>query len=309
MSSANGSGPAATPGAAEHVLLAAVSLTWGTSYMFTKIAVSAIAPIMLIALRTGIAAVVMLAILAASGKMRRLSLRDAGVFALIGLMVNAAPLFLIATSVSLVDSSVTATTLALVPLITTIFALFRGDYPTARSLVGIGVGFAGIIVLFGPQAFANFGDGAQGALAAIAAAIVFSASLFVSGLARDRHPLEVAAWSLVAAAIWTIPAAYVLDGVPTALPSTSVVGAVVVLALLNTAAASLLVFALVARAGPAYTAFNNYLVPAVAVICGSLFLGEALTLQKAAGAALVLAGVAISTIRRRSAVPVVPPTA
>lgn len=309
MSSANGSGPAATPGAAEHVLLAAVSLTWGTSYMFTKIAVSAIAPIMLIALRTGIAAVVMVAILAVSGKMKRLSLRDAGVFALIGLMVNAAPLFLIATSVSLVDSSVTATTLALVPLITAVLGVFRGDYPTGRSLVGIGVGLAGIVVLFGPQAFANFGDGARGALAAIAAAIVFSASLFVSGLARDRHPLEVAAWSLVAAAIWTIPAAYGLEGLPLGMPSTSVVGAVVVLALLNTAAASLLVFALVARAGPAYTAFNNYLVPAVAVICGSLFLGEAFTLQKAAGAALVLAGVAISTVRRRSAVPVVAPTA
>lgn len=309
MSSANGSGPAATPGAAEFVLLAGVSLTWGTSYMFTKIAVSAIAPITLIALRTGIAAVVMVAILAVSGKMTRLSLRDVGVFALIGLMVNAAPLCLIAISVSLVDSSVTATTLALVPLITAVLAIFRGDYPTARSLVGIGVGLAGIVVLFGPQAFANFGDGARGALAAIVAAIVFSASLFVSALARGHHPLEVAAWSLAAAALWTIPTAYVLDGLPHAVPSNSVVGAVVVLALLNTAAASLLVFALVARAGPAYTAFNNYLVPAVAVVCGSVFLGESFTLQKAAGAALVLAGVAISTARRKSAVPVVAPTA
>lgn len=308
MSSANGFGPAATPGAAEYALLAAVSLTWGSSYMFTKIAVSAIPPITLIVLRTGIAAVVMSAILAFSGRMTRLSWRDVGILALIGLMVNAAPLSLIAISVSFVDSSVTATTLALVPLITTVLAVFRGDYPTSRNVVGIAVGLAGIVVLFGPRALMGLGDSAMGAVAAISAAIVFASSLFVSGLARRHPPLLVATASLVSAALWTIPIALLSDDLPALMPGPHVIGAVVVLALLNTAAASLLVFALVARTGPAFTALNNYLVPAVAVACGSVFLGEAFTVQKAAGVALVLAGVAISSIRRKPVVVAPPPS-
>lgn len=307
MSSANGYGPAATPGAVEYALLAAVSLTWGTSYMFTKVAVSAIPPITLIALRTGIAAVVMVAILAVSGRMTRLSWRDVGILALIGLMVNAAPLSLIAISVSFVDSSVTATTLALVPLITAVLAVFRGDYPTSRNVLGIAVGLAGIVVLFGPRALLGLGDSAMGAVAAISAAIVFASSLFVSGLARRHHPLLVATASLVSAALWTIPIALLADGLPVAAPGPQVIGAVVVLALLNTAAASLFVFALVARTGPAFTALNNYLVPAVAVACGSVFLGEAFTVQKAGGVALVLAGVAISSIRRKPVVVALPP--
>ena len=81
-----------------------------------------------------------------------------------------------------------------------------------------------------------------------------------------------------------------------------------VLALFNTAAANLLVFALIARTGPAFTSYNNYLVPAVAVACGSLFLGEAFTIQSAVGVALVLAGVAVSTVSRR-APPALPPIA
>jgi len=296
------------PGAAEFALLAAVSLTWGTSYMFTKIAVGAVPPFTLIALRTIIAAVVMVAILGLSGGMTRLSWRDIGWLAIVGLMSNAATLCLIATSVSLVDSSVTATTMSLVPLITALFAVFRGDLPTVRAVVGIAIGFAGIIVLFGPEAFASFGDSARGAAAAIGASVIFSASLFVMARVRHLPPLMVATWAVAFAALWTLPVAVAMDGVSLALPDPIVVGAVLVLALFNTAAANLLVFALIARTGPAFTSYNNYLVPAVAVVCGSLFLGEAFTVQSAAGVALVLAGVAVSTVSRR-APPAVPPIA
>jgi drug/metabolite transporter (DMT)-like permease len=296
------------PGAAEFALLAAVSLTWGTSYMFTKIAVGAVPPFTLIAMRTIIAAVVMMAILALSGGMTRLSWRDVGWLAIVGLMSNAATLCLIATSVSLVDSSVTATTMSLVPLITALFAVFRGDFPTVRAVVGIAIGFAGIVVLFGPEAFASFGDSARGAAAAIGASVIFSASLFVMARVRHLPPLDVATWAVAFAALWTLPVALAMDGVPPALPGPIVAGAVLVLALFNTAAANLLMFALVARTGPAFTSYNNYLVPAVAVVCGSLFLGEQFTVQSAAGVALVLVGVAVSTVSRR-APPAVPPVA
>ena len=296
------------PGAAEFALLAAVSLTWGTSYMFTKIAVGAVPPFTLIAMRTIIAAVVMVAILGLSGGMTRLSWRDIGWLAIVGLMSNAATLGLIATSVSLVDSSVTATTMSLVPLITALFAVFRGDLPTVRAVVGIAIGFAGIIVLFGPEAFASFGDSARGAAAAIGASVIFSASLFVMARVRHLPPLMVATGAVVFAALWTLPVAVAMDGVSLALPEPVVVAAVLVLALFNTAAANLLVFALIARTGPAFTSYNNYLVPAVAVACGSLFLGEAFTIQSAVGVALVLAGVAVSTVSRR-APPALPPIA
>lgn len=306
MSSTNAGMP--RPGVAEFALLAGVSLAWGTSYMFTKIAVGVVPPFTLIAVRTIIAAVAMAAMLALSGGMRRLPWRDVGWLAIVGLMANAAPLCLIATSVSLVDSSVTATTMSLVPLITALFAAFRGDFPSVRALVGIAIGFAGIAVLFGPEAFVGFGDSARGAAAAIGASVIFSASLFVMARVRHLPPLVVATWAVGFAALWVLPVALAIEGVPPEVPQATVLGAVLVLAIVNTAASNLLVFALVARTGPAFTSYNNYLVPAVAVVCGSLFLGEAFTVQSATGAALVLAGVAVSTISRR-APPVVPPVA
>jgi drug/metabolite transporter (DMT)-like permease len=178
-----------------------------------------------------------------------------------------------------------------------------------RNIVGIVVGVAGIVILFGPQALASFGDSALGAMAAIAASFIFAGSLFVSSLVRRHHPLLVASCSLSFAALWTVPLALFHDGLPDALPGMKVAASILVLSLFNTAAASLFVFALVARAGPAFTALNNYLVPAVAVACGTIFLHEPLTVQKVAGALTVLAGVAISSINRKPAVPAVPPSA
>ena len=309
MSSTNGRRPSAPPGAAEYALLAGVSLTWGTSYMFTKIAVSAMPPLTVIATRTVLAALVMSALLFMTRQAKRLGMRDLAALALVGLSVNAAPLCLIAISVSLVDSSVTATTMALVPLITAVYAVFRGEYPTVRNMIGIAVGVVGIVVLFGPQALASLGDSAWGAMAAIAASLIFAGSLFMSSLVRHHHPLLVATYSLAFAAMWTLPVAWLHDGLPAEMPTAHVAVSVLVLSLFNTAAASLLVFALVARTGPIFTSLNNYLVPAVAVVCGTIFLHEPLTLQKVAGAAIVLAGVAISSVRRRPAVPPVPPTA
>jgi drug/metabolite transporter (DMT)-like permease len=308
MSSQDAAAPArlrqSAPGATEYALLAGISLAWGTSYMFTKIAVAAVPPLTLIAVRTVIAAASMLGLVAAYSRPIRLTRRDLAAFALVGLSANAAPLCLIAISVAHVHSSVTATTLALVPLITAFLAVFRGDYPSFRNIAGILVGLAGIAMLFGPDAFASFGDSARGLVSAIGASMVFAASLFAMALVRHHDALVVTALSLTSAALWTIPIALLVDGVPQALPGLGVMGAVLVLALWNTAASNLLMFALVPRAGPAFTSYNNYLVPAVAVVCGTIFLGEPLTFRAVIGVVLVLAGVAISTFRLRPSLPI-----
>jgi drug/metabolite transporter (DMT)-like permease len=208
-----------------------------------------------------------------------------------------------------VQSSVTATTLALVPLITALFAVFAGERITLRSMAGIAVGLVGIVVLFGPESLLAFGDSARGLVAALGASVVFAASLFAMVLVRHHGPIVVATASLVTAALWTLPLAFVIDGIPAAMPDTTVVASIVILGLWNTAAASIMLFALIPRAGATFASYNNYLVPAVAVALGTLFLAEPLTAQSVTGVVLVLLGVAISTARRRVPQPPVAPVA
>ena len=296
----------AAPGATEYMLLIALSLAWGTSFMFTKVAVESVTPVTLIAVRTVIATIAMFGLFAFQGRLPRLTYREVGAFALVGLTANAAPLCLIAISVSHVPSGVTAVTMAVLPLLTALLGLFRGDVPKPRTIVGILVGLVGIVVLFGPKTFASFGDSAMGLASAIGAAVIFAISLFLVAMVRHRDAVTVTAYSSVAAALWSVPTALLIDGSPH-FPSTYLaVVSVLVLALWNTAAANLLLFALVKRTGPAFTSYNNYLVPAVAVACGTIFLGEPLTYRSILGVAIVVVGIAISTIQWRGRRPLPP---
>ncbi len=287
------------PGPMEYGLLGALALAWGTSFMFTKVAVDELGPFSLVSVRMLIASVLLLALLAFRPPATPISRRLYVVFALLGLISNALPLGLIALSVSHVDSSVTATTMALVPLVTMVMAIFTGEHPSLWRLIGLLVGLAGIGVLFGPQTFLSFGSGAKGALAAFGAAVSFSFSLFVMRLVSRHAALTVAALSTVAAALWSVPIALLFEGLPRALPGGRAIGAVLVLSLVNTAGANLLLFAVVRRAGASFTSINNYIVPAIAVLFGSAFLGEEITLRGIFGVAVVLTGVAISTINTR----------
>jgi drug/metabolite transporter (DMT)-like permease len=290
---------AVRPGAADYMLLGGISLAWGTSYMFTKIAVAEVTPLTLVATRIAIAAAVVVtyALLRAIPFPSR---RDVATLVLVGLLSNAAPLALIAVSVSQVASSVTAITMALVPVITLWLGVFAGSRPDLRSLAGIALGLAGVIVLFGPDALTSFGGDTLGLVAAVAAAFVFSASLFASRRVRHINPVMVTAVSLCMATGWSMLLALAIDGVPGRLPPLPVAGAIVVLAVWNTAGASLMMFGLLGRATPEFTSYNNHLVPAVAVICGTVFLGEPMTLVSVVGVGLVLGGVAVSTIRPRA---------
>lgn len=293
---ATGTQPAA-PGLVEYLLLGGISLAWGTSYMFTKVAVAEVAPLTLVMMRLVLAAAVTLAYVWARG-IPWPAWPDMRLFVLVGLLSNAAPLCLIAVSVLHVASSVTAITMSLVPLITVWLGVFAGTRPDLRSVIGILLGLVGVFVLFGPEAFASFGSGTVGLIAAAAAALVFSVSLFVSRRVRHIDPAMVTAMSLTMAMGWSILFALMHDGLPGS-PAPGVIGAILVLGLWNTAAASLMMFGLLGRATPAFTSYNNQLVPGVAVLCGTLFLGEPLTIASLAGVGLVLIGVAISTVRTR----------
>lgn len=295
MSSTGAAAAPFRPGPAEFALLGCISLAWGTSFILTKMAVVALPPMTLIAARTIIASAAMLALAAARGGIA-LRRSDLPAVALVGLASGTVPLVLITLSVSYVNASTTATAMAMVPILAAAFGMLWGQYPTRGAVAGLALGFAGIIVLFGPRALLALGDDARGAAAALGAATVFSLSLHLARRVRHLDSLTVATVSQLVSAVAATAAALVVDGLPAGWPAPRVTTAVVVLGLVNTALANLLMFALLARAGASFTSYNNYLVPAVAVTSGALLLGESVTAASLAGTALILSGVAVSTL-------------
>nr|WP_276610690.1 EamA family transporter [Kineococcus siccus] len=117
----------------------------------------------------------------------------------------------------------------------------------------------------------------------------------------DVNGLGVVAVSVTMAALVYVPVVLLGPGLPAAWPSGRVVLSVVVLAVVCTAAAFLLLFALVGELGPVRALSVVYVNPLVAVVAGAALLGERVTAWTVAGFALVLAGSVLVTRRTRAA--------
>ena len=290
-----------TRGLERWLLLLILSIGWGSSYLFQDEAVGELAPLGVTALRLAVAAAIVYLLL----RMRGLRLpRDARpwiFFFAIGLVGNLLPFTLITWAQEGIKSSVAGILTAVVPLITLMLAHFFGDEPLSwRRVLGFLLGFAGVLVLFGPQAVEE-GFAADQLLphaALLAAAFCFAVTAVVAARMPEMRPMAATAGVLIAAAALTLPAALLFAGGLPERPTLDAIGSLAVLALIITPWATYAYFRLVRLAGPAFLSLFNYFNPLIAVAGGVLILGERLPSTAALALALILGGVAVSEYRR-----------
>ena len=208
---------------------------------------------------------------------------------------TAAPFWLLSWGEKRVDSGLAAIIQASVPIFNALlaFGFFHDDRVTGRRLAGVAIGFVGVALLVGAQPHAKV----LGALAVVGMALCYAAG----GLLTRRHlasarPHVIALGTSAVAAVAVLPAG--VAQAPHETPAAKTIAAVVTLGLVCTAAAYLLFFTLIVRAGAGYAALVTYLVPPVALAYGALFLDEGIGASALAGLVLILAGVTLGTRRR-----------
>jgi len=277
------------------VTFAAISVLWGIPYLFIRVAVDGgMPPLFLAWTRVTLAAVVVAAMAWRAGVLPsvRGRLRWLCVY---GVIEIAAPFPLIAAGERHVASSLAAIIVAAVPLIVALLtARFEpSERVGGRRLVGLIVGFAGVIALVGVEV-AGTGAELLGAGAILLAAAGFAVGLLVLNRhLRDLDPRAMMATALAFAALALTPVAAF-----SALPrhvSVAALSSLVVLVFFCTVAALLVYAILVADVGATRAAVVNYIVPLVAVGLGVAVLGERLGVAAIAGLLLILAGSWLST--------------
>jgi len=282
--------------------LAVLALLWGSNFLWIKLALRGFAPAQLVFVRLALGALVLTVFLRARadhlprGRAVWAHLTLAAIFACV------VPYLLFAYGEQRVDSSIAGLLNATTPLWTALIAmtvrLERDITPT--RIVGLAVGFLGTLVIFEPWRL-----GSQvlswGGLACLIAAACYGVSfVYMARYLRrpELSPLALSAGQLVASAALTALTLPLL-GRPAPQFRADALVAVVVLGAIGTGLAYLINYQLIAESGASRTAVVTYLLPVVAVALGALVLGETLAPHVLAGAAVVLAGVALT--RRRSA--------
>jgi drug/metabolite transporter (DMT)-like permease len=285
------------------LLFASMCVIWGIPYLMIRVAVRELAPVTLVFLRTGIAALLLTPFAAFRGELRPLLRHWRPVVAYTAVEV-AIPWVLLARAETKLTSSLTGLLIAAVPLVGALVVTFTGerDRQGGRRWLGLLVGIAGVAALVG----LDVGQVNVLALAEVGAvAVCYAVGPIILSRSLSAEPaLGVVAASLVLTTIVYAP--FAAGNWPGSMPSTHVVESVLGLAVICTALAFLLFFALIAEVGPVRATVITYINPAVAAVLGVTLLSERLTTGMIVGFALVLGGCALATGRGPELVPDAP---
>jgi drug/metabolite transporter (DMT)-like permease len=282
------------------LLFAAMCVIWGIPYLMIRVAVRELAPVTLVFLRTGIAGLVLLPFAAARGDLRPLVARWKPLLAYTVVEV-AIPWVLLGEAETQLTSSLTGLLIAAVPLVGAVVVALTGtrERQGRRRWLGLLVGLAGVTALVG----LDVGQVHAAALLEVAGVAVCYAvgPIILSRTLADAPAMGVVAASLVLTSLAYLP--FAAANWPSEMPSAHVIESVLGLALVCTAVAFLLFFALIGEVGPVRATVITYVNPAVAAVVGVTLLSEDLTTGMLVGFALVLAGSVLATGRGPEPVP------
>lgn len=291
------------------VLLFALVAMWGSSFLFTRVAVADLSPTLVVAARLAIAATVLGCALAVIRPPVRMSFRLVGFFGVMAIVGNALPFWLISWGQQHITSALAGILMAVMPLATVGLAhLFvPGERLTGPRLAGFLLGFCGIVVLEGPgalDAVRGVGGTLLAELAVLGGALCYAVGAIVARRRPSSDPLVAASGVALAASVLMVPISVWTAPRPDQV-TTSAAIAVAFLGLVSTAIATIVYFKLVTLAGPSFLSLINYFIPLWAVALGFWALGEVPHWSAFAALAIVLAGVALSEIptRRRETGP------
>ncbi len=285
--------------ARDFVLLFTLASIWGGSYMLIKVALDTVPPVTVAAGRILLAALVLAVVVRLRGERLPVGARAWAPFAPIAIFGNVLPFSLISWGELRIDSGLAAILTGFMPLATVLLAhgFIRDERYTAAKGWGLAAGIVGLIVLVGPGVLAGIGADVVAQLAVVGAALCYAVTTVYTRRLRLQSPLETATASSIIGAAMIVPAAIVLETPWTLAPSAAALGAIAVLGVVGTAAASLLVFHLIATTGATFTAQINYLIPLMGVAWGAAVLGERPSAGAFVALALILSGVGLTSRR------------
>jgi drug/metabolite transporter (DMT)-like permease len=283
-------------GPREWLLLLALSLLWGASFFFGKIAVTEWPPLAVVLARVGLAAAVLQIAVRALGLSMAVGRRMWLAFFGMGLLNNLIPFGLIFWGQTEIGSGLAAILNATTPVFGVVVAHLFGtdEKATPLKIAGVLAGVAGVAILMGPDAVGGLGGALWPQLACLGGALSYGFAGLYGRRFRELPPLVTATGQLSATTIMALPLVLALNP-PWLLPAPSLLaaGAMVGLAVLSTALAYVIFFQIMRRAGGSNTMLVTFLIPVSAILLGVGFLGEVLLPRHVFGMAAIFLGLAL----------------
>lgn len=278
-------------------ILILLGTIWGTSYLFIKLGVAEIPPVTFAAGRVVIAGLVLLvAVLARRERIPPFSPRGWWHFLALGVLNCVIPYTLISWGETEVSSGLAAILVGAMPIFTVLIAHFttHDEKITRLKLVGIFLGFVGVVVIFSPELAGGIRLTFWGMIAIVAAALSYAGATVVAHrFVGDTPRTVVSTLQMLSAAVILVPVALVVDRPFGLTPSFSAWGSLLALSLVGTSFAYILYYWLIANTGPTRASLVTYISPAAGLALGAFVLKENIAPTAIGGLLLIIAGIAL----------------
>lgn len=273
-------------------------LFWGTSFMFTALAVDTIDPVSIVFFRVVIGSAVLTLALFARRQRLPGSIQAWSIFLLMGFVGNLLPFFLIAWGQQTIDSGLAGMIMAIMPLMTMVLAHYfiDGEDLNRFKIIGFLLGISGVSLLLGPVFSGSLQETISGLAILIAACSYAVNTILVRRLPRF-DPKIAGAGVLIAASVGLLPLWLILHSSEWSQMSSTSLVSLIWLGVGPTGIATIILFAVIERAGPTFLSTINYLIPVVAFLAGVVILSEPMSWSSLVALVIILSGIALTRFR------------
>ncbi|MFN8413345.1 MAG: DMT family transporter [Anaerolineales bacterium] len=282
-----------------------LGLIWGSSFLWIKIAVQEMGPITLVAYRVLFGLLFGVVVVYFQRAAWPSTFKEWWPLFVLGMTNIAIPFFLISWGEKVIDSGVASILDATVPLFTILVAhfLLHDDKMTLPKVLGLLMGFAGVVVLMSKDIGASTGS-LLGQAAVIIASVFYAASSIIARKYTEDTPAIFRSVGPLISATGTMWLASFLFESPVKVPDMPIIWiALLWLGILGSGFAFILLYYLIHEIGPTRSTMVTYLFPLGGVTLGVLFLHEELTWQVATGAILIILSLVVANWQPKSAQP------
>jgi drug/metabolite transporter (DMT)-like permease len=282
----------------EYLVLFALAALWGASFLFIRVAVAELSPVVLVGARFVVATLGLLLFVPFHPAILKGWRSHLWGFLVVALFNAILPYLLISWGEQYVPSGMAAILAATIPLATVIISQWwpGGERITWERLAGVALGLLGVAIVIGPTALTTGGSSHYllGAGAILLGAVSYAfGGLFAHGMLVGLPSILPALGQTAMGACILGPIAAIALAVspPVHVPSTAVIVSVLALALGGTTLAYICFYWLIDHVGPTRTVIVTYLLPCMAVVYGVLLLHEAVNINALGGLFFVLLGI------------------
>lgn len=271
-----------------------LTMLWSPSFLFIKLAVQELPPLMVVTLRISIAASILLVILYAKGGRLPMTARFWLHSAVTVFFAAVAPFYLFSYAEQTIESALAAILNGTSPMFTAILVQFflPSDRLTTQKSIGIALSAGGLMLLFAPNIVQGMEGTTAGVCAGAAAAFCYAVGhIYAKKFVSAEKPFVAPTAQFLVAALALIPVSLFVE-TPWVLPfpSLSAIGGVLGLACLGTVSAFIIYYRLLEYSGPTAVSAVACYFPVGGMILGVVFLDETFTLWGMVASAMILVG-------------------